>query len=239
MRRFSKITVFTNLCLAGLLLVVGIVCFYPLGISTVSQQSEHVYYEGDRKSRYVSPMFHVYAGESYVSQILDVLDDYGVTATFFIGGCWADDYAGVLREIVLRGHELGNCGYFCLDPGKLSYERNQEEIRLCGELIQMLTGESVSLFSSPYGHDSDEVIKAAESLGYNVIQWSKDTTARQDQDMALIFERATDGVCGGDLVLMHPTAETVKVLPSILQNYLENGLEPVRVSVNIAGVAQG
>lgn len=97
----------------------------------------------------------------------------------------------------------------------------------------------MSLFSSPYGHDSDEVIKAAESLGYNVIQWSKDTTARQDQDMALIFERATDGVCGGDLVLMHPTAETVKALPSILQNYLENGLEPVRVSVNIAGVAQG
>lgn len=240
LKRSSRIAVVTNICLAGLLLIVGIVCFYPLGISTVSHRSESIYYEGDRKSHYISLMFHVYDGEDNISQILEILDDYGLKATFFIGGSWADDYAGILRKIVRGGHELGNCGYFCLDPGKLSYERNQEEIRLCGELVRRLTGTAMTLFSSPYSHYPDELIKAAELLEYKVIQWSKDATStvRENRDATFIFEQATNGVCGGELILLHPTQDTVKALPAILQNYLENDLEPVPVSVNIAGIVQ-
>lgn len=238
MKRSSKIALITNLCLAGVLLIVGTVCFFPFDISTAGKPTDRVYYAGNRESAYVSPMFNVYWGTEYIVPILDTLDEFGVKTTFFIGGSWADDHAETLREIVRRGHELGNHGYFHKDPDKLSYEQNREEIRLCGELVEMLTGQKMSLFAPPSGAYSDAAVDAAEDLGYKVILWSKDSIDWRDHDEALIFDRAS-GAQGGDLVLMHPTKETAAALPSILQHYKDSGLQAVPVSVNIGDAVPG
>lgn len=44
-------------------------------------------------------------------RVLDVFDDAGVKATFFVLGWVADHHAGLVREIVARGHEIGCHGY--------------------------------------------------------------------------------------------------------------------------------
>ncbi len=238
MKRSTKLALLTNACLAVLLCIVGTVCFYPLGISTAGKLSDRVYYEGNRDSRYVSLMFNVYWGTEFLPAILDVLDEYGVKATFFIGGSWADDHTKELRELVARGHELGNHGYFHRDQDGLSYEKNVEEIRLCGQLVQSLTDVKTTLFAPPSGAYSADTVDAADSLGYRVILWSKDTIDWRDHDRTIIFSRATQNVQGGDLVLMHPTAETAEALPSVLRFYRENNLEQVPVSVNISGLAK-
>ena len=168
--------------------------------------------------------------------MLDILDEYNAKATFFVGGSWADDHTETLREIVRRGHELGNHGYFHKDQDKLSYERNVEEVRLCGELVEKLTGVKMNLFAPPSGAYSENTVDAAESLGYKVILWSKDTIDWRDRDQSLIYRRATEDIAGGDLVLMHPTAETASALPSILSYYREQALEIVPVSENISGL---
>lgn len=231
----GRVAVITNICLAAVLLVVGAVCFFPLGVSTSGRLSDRVYYEGNAESNYVSLMFNVYWGTEYIPVLLDVLDEYGVKATFFIGGSWADDNADALRAIASRGHELGNHGYFHREQDKLSYEKNAEEIRLCGELVEMLCGAKPNLFAPPSGAYSANTVDAADALGYKVILWSKDTIDWRDRDQTLIFRRATEDVEGGDLILAHPTAETAAALPSILARYEELGLEQVPVSVNISG----
>lgn len=236
MKGNAKIAVVTNLCLAALLLAVGLVCFLPQGVSTAGKLSDRVYYEGNRDSKYVSLMFNVYWGTEYLPAILDTLDEYGVKATFFVGGSWADGNTETLREIKERGHEIGNHGYFHKDQDKLSYEKNAEEIRLCGELVEMLCGARPQLFAPPSGAYSENTVNAAESLGYKVIMWSKDTIDWRDRDQSVIYRRATQGVSGGDLVLMHPTKETASALPSVLHYYREQGLEQVPVSANISGI---
>ena len=57
-------------------------------------------------------MFNVYENTGVVNGILDVLKDHGAKATFFVGGCWADDNSDTLKRILSEGHELGNHGYF-------------------------------------------------------------------------------------------------------------------------------
>ncbi len=235
----SRVALVTNICLAAVILVVGAVCFFPLGVSTAGKLSDRVYYSGNTDSRYVSLMFNVYWGTEYIPSVLDTLDEYGVKATFFIGGSWADDNAGTLREILARGHELGNHGYFHRDQDKLSYAKNEEEIRLCGELVEMLCGVKPVLFAPPSGAYSENTVNAAEALGYKVILWSKDTIDWRDHDQTLIYRRATENTGGGDLILAHPTAETAAALPSVLERYAELGLEQVPVSVNISGLEKG
>ena len=236
MKRNVKLAVFTNVFLALVLAAVCTVCFFPFGAMTAGKLSDRVYYSGNRDSNYVSLMFNVYGGEEYLPEILDVLDTCKVKATFFIGGSWADDHAGVLTEIKERGHELGNHGYFHKDQDKLSFEKNEEEIKVCGELVERLTGVTMNLFAPPSGAYSEQTVEAAESAGYKVIMWSKDTIDWRDHDQTLIYRRATSGVTGGDLILAHPTKETAAALSSILEHYAEHGLEQVPVSVNISGV---
>lgn len=236
MKRSTKLAVVTNIVLAAVLLAVGAVCFLPFGVSTAGQPADRVYYSGNRDSRYISLMFNVYWGTEYLPSILDTLDEFGVKATFFVGGSWADDHAEVLGELVARGHELGNHGYFHKDQDKISYEGNVEEIRVCGELVKTLTGVEMALFAPPSGAYGEDTVRAAESLGYKTILWSKDTVDWRDHDEDTIYRRATENAAGGDLVLMHPTEETARALPAVLRCYREAGLEQVPVSVNISGV---
>ena len=230
-----KIAMFSNLALALVLMVVGTVCFFPFGVLTSGKLSDRVYYRGNTDSKYVSIMFNVYWGTEYVSDILEILDTYEVKATFFIGGSWADDNTEILRNIADKGHELGNHGYFHKDQSKLTLEKNAEEIDLCGRLIEKLTDVKINLFAPPSGAYSEATVQAAEDLGYKVIMWSNDTIDWRDHDQTIIYKRATENIVGGDLVLAHPTRETVAALPSILTKYGEMGLKQVPVSVNISG----
>lgn len=230
MMRSGKIAVFTNAVLLLVVVIVGAVCFFPLGVATAGKVSDRVYYSGDREGGRVSLMFNVYGGAEYIPSVLDTLDAYSVKATFFIGGCWADDYTQTLREIASRGHELGNHGYFHKEQDKLSLAANKEEISRCHSLVQSLTGAEMELFAPPSGAYSENTVDAAESLGYKVIMWSKDTIDWRDHDATLIYARATEEIAAGDLVLMHPTEQTAQALPSVLAFYKEQGLVQSAVS---------
>lgn len=209
---------------------------FPFGAMTAGKLSDRVYYNGNKDSNYISIMFNVYGGTEYISEILDTLDEYNVHATFFVGGSWADDHAEILTQIRDRGNELGNHGYFHKNQDALTLEKNKEEIGVCGELVERLTGVKMNLFAPPSGAYAEQTVEAAEGLGYKVIMWSKDTIDWRDHDQTVIYRRATNGVCGGDLVLAHPTKETAAALPSILAYYRDQGLEQVPVSVNISGI---
>ncbi len=233
MKNSLRMNIVTNLILFLVVVAVGAVCFFPLGVSTAGKLSDRVYYGGDRESSYVSLMFNVYGGDDYLPSILDTLDKYEVKATFFFGGCWADDHGGTVKEIADRGHEIANHGYFHKDQDKLSFEANKAEIETCGALLKTLTGRDILLFAPPSGAYSEKTVDAADVLGYKVIMWSKDTIDWRDKDENLIYKRATENVKSGDLILMHPTECTAKALDAVLQRYKDLELKQVPVSVNI------
>ncbi|MDD3947312.1 MAG: polysaccharide deacetylase family protein, partial [Clostridia bacterium] len=181
-------------------------------------------YQGNPELPRVTLMFNVYWGTEYIVPILDILDNYGVKTTFFIGGSWAAKNNDLLKEINNRGHELGNHGYLHLDHGKLSETRNKEEIELTGKLLYKVTGVQPNLFAPPSGALGQNMFRACEKLDYTVIMWSRDTIDWRDKDSSLVYKRATNGIQNGDLVLMHPTPHTLAALPSILEFYKVKGL---------------
>ena len=87
-----------------------------------------IFYNGNRENRNVSLMFNVYENTQVVNGIVSTLDEYGVKATFFVGGCWADDNGETLERIVKSGHELANHGYFHKDHKNLDYQINKQEM---------------------------------------------------------------------------------------------------------------
>ncbi len=232
MKRNVKLAIVSNVCLAAVVFAVACVCLYPVGVST-SGGSGRILTEGDRGGAQISLLLSVYEGEEYIPPILDVLDEYGAKATFFVGGSWADGHAGALREIASRGHEVGNFGYFERDMSALPQEKCEQELRLCGVLVEALTGARPSLFLPPCGAYGDGLLDAAEALGYTPVLWSKDAACA---DAALVCERAAEGEAG-DFVRLLPSAETLSALPSVLRGFEERGLSAVTLSACIGGHA--
>ena len=97
-------------------------------------------------------------------------------------------------------------------------------------MIENIIGEEIDLFAPPSGAYNDHTIAACNALGLQVIMWSKDTIDWRDHNTEQIFARATNDIRGGDLILMHPTAETLDTLPRILDYCISQGLIPSTVS---------
>ena len=218
-----------NLCLAFLLFLVGSVCLYPEK-STLSTGKSQVYRRGTKG---ISLMFNVYQNTEDLLSILEVLDSYSAKATFFLGGCWADDNEQTVIEIRKRGHEIGNHGYFHLDHASLSYQRNYEEIVACNRYLEAVLKEKVTLFAPPSGAYNEKTIQASVDVGMKVILWSKDTLDWRDHDVNVIYTRATKNIDRGDFVLMHPTKETANALKKILSFYSQEAFSVVTVTENL------
>lgn len=229
-----RIKIASNIILSVLVLTIGVLCLAPMEKTVETGATEtKIYRNAGENAKGVSLMFNVYWGTEEVYKILDILDKENAKATFFIGGCWADDNVDCLRAIYEKGHEIGNHGYFHKGHEKLNLVENQREISNCNRFIELAIGEKPMLFAPPSGAYNDDTISACKALGMPMILWSKDTIDWRDKDRALIYERATKNTQKGDFILMHPMAETVAALNDILAYYKNNGLETVTVSNNL------
>ena len=229
-----KIKLATNLVLSILILSIGALCLFPTEESVITKsEGSNIYRCADDSSENVSLMFNVYWGTDEVYRILCILSEYDAKATFFIGGCWADDNVDCLKAIYEAGHEIGNHGYFHKDHTQLSAGSNQREINECNRFIELAIGVKPTLFAPPSGAYNADTVGAASSLGMSTILWSKDTIDWRDRNAALIYSRATKNIRGGDFILMHPMKETADALPDILKFYQKSGLKSVTVSQNL------
>lgn len=235
MKRINKRIAFVS----NVILLLVIVFVY--GVSFIPQPTLPIYnverleaiYHGNTENKNISLMFNVYENTEVVNQIIDILNEKGVKATFFVGGCWADDNEKTLNRIISDGHELANHGYFHKDHAKIGLKENQSEIERCGVIVKALCGVEMNLFAPPSGSFSKTTLSVANSLNYKVIMWSKDTIDWRDKDENLIYNRATKNLTNGDFILMHPKIHTKNALPKIIDVYLQSGFKVVTVSDNL------
>lgn len=229
----KRIVILTNCIIAVMLVSLAIVSFSVDSRTVFNPDSEKPYYQGNTNVNNVSLMFNVYWGTEYLDGILNTLDKYGVKATFFVGGTWVEKNGEMLKRIYNSGHEIGNHGYFHKDHDKLSMAQNRNEIEMTNNIVNEYLGITPKLFAPPSGAYSNTTLTVAKELNMETIMWSKDTIDWRDKNKSLIYSRATKGVKGGDLILAHPTQETLSALDSILQYYKDNGFSQVIVGENI------
>lgn len=223
--------VLSSLVIVAVLSLLAVLCFSPERVVYLSGGESYApYYSGDSTKEQVGLMFNVYEGTDVVNGILDELKKNNAKATFFVGGCWADDNTETLKRIVNEGHELGNHGYFHKNHKLLNSFDNQAEITHCHEVVKGITGIDMALFAPPSGAFSVETLKVAESLKYKTILWTNDTIDWRDNDENLIYSRATKNAANGTLILMHPKKHTLKTLPKIIKYYQQKGMACVTVS---------
>ncbi len=230
----KKVKFLTNAVMAIIIVAIFLVGFGGEKSVTISSSGEtNPVYKGVSG---VALMVNVYENAEVVNRMLDLFVKNDVKATFFIGGCWADDNLDTVKRMIELGFELGNHGYFHKDHKKLSETENDREIKTCNDLIFKSTGYQMRLFAPPSGSFSKTTIKVAKKLQMQTIMWSKDTIDWRDSDKNLIVKRATSNIENGDLILMHPKTHTLDALTEIIDIIKQKQLtfETVSNCCNIA-----
>ena len=171
-------------------------------------------------------------GADDIPDILDTLDKYKAKGTFFIVGLWAQKYPDTVKLISDRGHEIANHGYSHAHMAQIPEEKIKEEILLCTDILEKITGVKISLFRPPYGEYNSTTIKVAKNLQYQTIQWDVDSLDwKKSMTKEDIFKRVTQKTSNGSIILFHnDTLYTEEILPTILENLTSNGLQCVKVS---------
>ena len=227
----KKITVIINLIISVVIITVALVGFAPERSVTISGVGEpQAIYQGDSSSGGVALMINVYENSEVVNDMVELLLKNGAKATFFVGGCWADDNSELLKKIIESGFELGNHGYFHKDHKNLSESANYREIKNCSDIVYKLTGYKMNLFAPPSGSYGKTALKVASELGMTTVMWSKDTIDWRDSDRSVILSRATKNVKAGDLILMHPKPHTLETLQDIINEIKAKQLMLLTVS---------
>ncbi len=226
MKRYNFFVHIVANCVIVAILVGVYFCCVPLPIT---QAVTAPIYQGDSNENKVAIMINVYQGSEYIEPILDTLKFYNATCTFFVGGSWVAKNTELLKKMDAVA-EIGNHGYLHKDHKYLSFEKNIEEMTLCHQQVKAVTNKDMTLFAPPSGSYGDNTIKAVDECSYSLIMWSKDTIDWRDEDYKLVYNRATNKIKNGDMILMHPTAHTLKALPSILDYYNQKGKKAVTVT---------
>lgn len=146
-------------------------------------------------------------------------------------GEWVDKYPEAVKKIYSAGHEIANHSATHPHVNNLSHEKNMEEIKICADKVEKITGKRTSLYRGPYGEYNNTVIKAATEQKHTTIQWSLDTLDYNGLTGEQMWARIKDKLTNGSIILTHNgTKHTADSLDKIIYNIKEKGYNLVTVS---------
>ena len=166
----------------------------------------------------------------YTAHLLDILDQYGAKATFFLIGSKVSGQASVVRSIQARGHQLGNHSWSHPELPKLSVDQIAGEIDRTNEAIRQATGVKPSILRPPYGAVNGVVLEQLRLRNMSSILWSVDTRDWADRNSQIVCSRAVAGARPGAVILMHDIHQTsVNAVPCILSSLKQQGYSFVTI----------
>ena len=188
---------------------------------------------GPREGNRISLTFDDGPSEPFTEQILDILHEHHVPATFFVCGKNVEGRPDVLLRIVAEGHEVGNHTFSHPYLYFKFKRRIAEEIDRTQALIHSVTGIRPVIFRPPYGARWFGLVPTLLARGMHLVLWSA-TGYDWKKDAQGITEATLRELKPGAIILLHdgrevrPAAEidrspTVAALPAIIAGARERG----------------
>ena len=185
----------------------------------------------DSSSKLIALSFDDGPNNSTTPEVLDVLEEFDVPASFFvIGQNINDSTAGQMTRAISLGCEIQNHSYTHSFMTQLSSEEVQDEIKRTNELIEKYTGTRPWLFRPPYIDHNEAMHKAVGHTficGLGCEDWVPERTAQMRHDAIMA------NVKNGDIILLHDfegNDSTVEALRTLIPALRERGFTLVTIS---------
>ncbi|MBR3928021.1 MAG: polysaccharide deacetylase family protein [Clostridia bacterium] len=165
---------------------------------------------------------------------MDLMDEYGVKATFFVTGKFASKNQAVLQEILDRGHEIGNHSYNHVPMGGMTHDEVLAEILPTNQIIYEATNGYVpKYFRAPGGKWSYGLHTQLQTLGLTMMQWtfsSGDSSPTITPERILYNVAREERLQPGAIYLFHNNTPCFDIMDDVFEFYRQNGYEMVSLS---------
>lgn len=161
----------------------------------------------------------------YTPEILDILKEYDIHATFFAVGKNIESYPDVIKRCLDEGHEIANHTQTHENLSKNSYDIICREITTAEAVIYKYLRCKTKLLRPPGGLYNKTVVNVAEKLDYTLVLWNIDTLDWAHTPSDKIVDKVIKNIRPGDIILMHdyiaknsPTPDALrKMIPTLLE----------------------
>ena len=152
----------------------------------------------------------------FTPQILDILDKHDIKATFFMMGMRVIANPDLAKEVLDRGHQIGNHTYSHTNLAGIEDDLVRYEIDLAQETIENATGFSPTLYRMPYGDGGERVVKVIDDM--TSIMWNADSNDWALSTPEEVYDFLEPSMHYDDIIILmhdvHP--QTVGALDRIL-----------------------
>jgi peptidoglycan-N-acetylglucosamine deacetylase len=217
----------------------------PLGAKT--NKPGVIYWHGPSEARCIALTFDDGPNEPYTSDVLRVLREQQVRATFFMMGKNVEAFPETARNIVREGHAIGNHTYTHRSLLLNSNASVRREIRRTEEVIERTTGQKTRLFRPPYGDKDFLTVRQTRKLGYVMVEWSVTSGDWRMPGADRIVRNVLKHAHPGAIVLLHDgdrwrhggdRSQTVAALPTLIRELRRQGYAFVTIP-ELLGLPEG
>ncbi|MGH8054563.1 MAG: polysaccharide deacetylase family protein [Stenotrophomonas sp.] len=162
--------------------------------------------------------------------LLDLLDQYGAQATFFMVGERAAARPELVREVLRRGHGIANhsqshpqARFWSLGPGEMA-----REISTCQQVLGDIAGSPPRWYRSVVGMTNPFVAAALKRHGLTRVGWSARGFDGVGCDPEVVVRRIGRDLGPGAIVLLHEGAahgHNLRIIEAVLQQLQAKGLQ--------------
>lgn len=209
--------------------------------------SHRVFWRLDTEERKVALTFDDGPNDRYTPDLLQVLAEHRVPATFFLIGRHLEQHPEVARAAVAAGHEIANHTYSHASLAFLSAEEIAAEVKHTDRLVRDLLGVKPNLIRPPKGLFTRRVVGVIEEIGYQTVVGDVYPRDPHEPGREKIVARILERVRPGSVIILHDggntpdfdRSDTVRAVAEIIPALLDQGYRFVRVSDLLAEARDG
>lgn len=191
-------------------------------------------WHGPRDQPFVAITFDDGPNETATLALADILEAHGTRGTFFEVGKAVAREPEVTRQLVARGHTVGNHSY---NHHQWSYlnptypELNQTQAEISG-----VAGVCPALFRPPHGTHAPSLSREVSNANMHLVTWDVSAKDWAETDSHRLAAAIVAKARPGSIILLHDSIDgdpavdrsvVVAALPAILEGLAAKGLQPV------------
>jgi len=205
-----------------------------------------VYFKGSPDNKVVALTFDDGPNGIYSMQVLDILKEYNVKATFFLIGSNVELYPDIAKRILAEGYVISNHSN-THDANHALSAQGSRDLEDAQETIYKVTGVLPHLYRPPHGKKTPWELDCVNENRLIEITWSvsandqSEPDANLEQTVQTFADKIVNKTTSGSIILLHDgygtehnnknsdRSLTVKALPLIIEQLLAKGYRFVTV----------
>lgn len=213
---------------------------YPIAYQILKPTFNNCLWAGSVEQPYVALTFDDGPHPQWTPQLLEVLDRYNITASFFWLGACVNRTPDIAKEVYRRGHWVGLHGYDhrifpSLSPDSLRWSLSQTQIAIANacELDLEDVCKQVRDVRPPNGMFTPQTLKSLRKWNYRPVMWSVVPEDWVQPGVSVVVQRVLRQVRNGSLIVLHDGAcggqDVAETTAQIIELLLQLGLKFVTV----------